>query len=90
MPLVINRVIISEEWRLIGMNCPKCLKLIPDDALLCCYCGKRIQQDPNRKKKEKRPNGTGNVYKRGETWTARVVDHYVTVEVDDEKIVRPV
>ena len=24
----------------------------------------------------KRPNGTGNVYKRGNTWTARVVDHY--------------
>lgn len=25
----------------------------------------------------KRPNGTGNVYQRGSTWTARVVDHYV-------------
>lgn len=24
----------------------------------------------------KRPNGTGNVYKRGDTWTARVVDHW--------------
>jgi integrase len=24
----------------------------------------------------KRPNGTGYVYKRGNTWTARVVDHY--------------
>ena len=24
----------------------------------------------------KRPNGTGHVYKRGQTWTARVVDHY--------------
>ena len=24
----------------------------------------------------KRPNGTGNVYKRGSTWTARVVDHW--------------
>lgn len=28
----------------------------------------------------KRPNGTGNVYKRGATWTARVVDHYVRAE----------
>jgi len=28
----------------------------------------------------KRPNGSGNVYKRGQTWTARVVDHYVTVD----------
>ena len=25
----------------------------------------------------KRPNGTGYVYKRGDTWTARVVDHYI-------------
>jgi len=24
----------------------------------------------------KRPNGTGNVYKRGDTWTARIVDHW--------------
>ena len=28
----------------------------------------------------KRPNGTGYVYKRGDTWTARVVDHYVPAE----------
>lgn len=28
----------------------------------------------------KRPNGTGNVYKRGNTWTARVVDHWVPSE----------
>lgn len=25
----------------------------------------------------KRPHGSGNVYRRGSTWTARVVDHYV-------------
>ena len=28
----------------------------------------------------KRPNGTGYVYKRGDTWTARVVDHYVPAD----------
>lgn len=28
----------------------------------------------------KRPNGTGYVYKRGLTWTARVVDHYVPAD----------
>lgn len=28
----------------------------------------------------KRPNGTGHVYKRGQTWTARVVDHYDHIE----------
>lgn len=29
----------------------------------------------------KRPNGTGHVYLRGKTWTARVVDHYELVDV---------
>jgi len=56
------------------MNCPKCLRLIPDDAVLCCYCGKKLKAD--ERKAARRPNGTGNVYKRGQTWTARVVDHY--------------
>ena len=28
----------------------------------------------------KRANGTGNVYKRGNTWTARVVDHWIPSE----------
>lgn len=44
----------------------------------------------------KRPNGTGNVYKRKSTWTARCVDHYIEIEVpgntpeETVKILRPV
>lgn len=59
------------------MNCPKCQRVIPDDAVICCYCGKKLQSGPAKRKQTKRPNGTGNVYQRGSTWTARVVDHYV-------------
>lgn len=57
------------------MNCKKCQKFLPDDAVLCCYCGS--SQTEAKQKGRTRANGTGSVYKRGSTWTARVVDHYV-------------
>lgn len=69
------------------MNCPKCKRDVPDDAALCCYCGKKLQ--PATKKRTKRPNGTGYVYPRGTTWTARVVDHWVAAG-EGKKGLRPV
>ena len=42
------------------MLCPKCKKSIPDDAAICCYCGKRIAKV--ERKTRKRPNGAGSVY----------------------------
>lgn len=58
------------------MLCPKCKKAIPDDAVSCCYCQRRIV--PEQSKRHRRPNGTGSVSKRKDrnTWEARVVDHY--------------
>lgn len=43
------------------MVCPKCKKSIPDDAALCCYCGKVFI----RKKRQvrRRPRGTGSIRK---------------------------
>lgn len=52
------------------MNCKKCEKLIPDDAIFCCYCGVRQEKRPYRRR---RSNGEGTVYKRGSTWTAKKV-----------------
>ena len=51
------------------MLCPKCTREIPDDAVLCCYCGRVFQR---RAPSARRANGQGTVYKRGNTWTARV------------------
>lgn len=67
------------------MNCPKCFRVIPSDALLCCYCGRKIRPDPEKKKRTKRANGTGYIYPRGSTWTARVVDHYKVVEKEGQE-----
>ena len=53
------------------MICPKCDRDLPDDAVLCCYCGRTIiRKAPART--HQRPNGSGSAYKRGKTWTARV------------------
>lgn len=71
------------------MDCPKCSRVIPDDAVICCYCGKKLQAVMVKRKKTKRANGTGNVYQRGSTWTARVVDHYVEAS-DTKSGLRPV
>lgn len=50
------------------MNCRKCSRALPDDALYCCYCG--IKQQIAPRKSTRRANGLGSVRKRGKTWTA--------------------
>lgn len=66
------------------MICPsvKCAREIPDDALLCCYCGRKIVRQPSIRS---RPNGTGTAYKRGKTWTAVYTRGWKTVEADGGK-----
>lgn len=51
------------------MLCPRCNKEIPDDAVLCCYCGRTILRKPPARSHQ-RGNGTGYAYRRGKTWTA--------------------
>lgn len=59
------------------MNCKLCHRAIPDDSKFCCYCG--AAQEDRKKKKHKRNNGMGYVYKRGKTYTLAVC-HYVNGE----------
>lgn len=56
------------------MICPSCTREIPEDAVLCCYCGRRFVRQP--RKGTKRPNKTGSVYKSGASWVAQVVVGY--------------
>lgn len=54
------------------MLCVKCKKEIDDGDLYCRYCGKKQNTTSRASKKSHNPNGTGSVYKRGSTWTAKV------------------
>ena len=58
------------------MQCRKCHRETPPDALYCPYCGVSLQPKKITHKPRTRPNGTGTAYKRGKTWTARVVIAY--------------
>ena len=56
------------------MLCPKCTREIPDDAVLCCYCGRRLTAAGGAPKR--RGNGQGTAFRRGRTWSAQVVVGY--------------
>ena len=55
------------------MTCRKCKRETPQDAQYCPYCGVSLNPTPRKRKPRTRPNGTGTAFKRGNTWTARVV-----------------
>ena len=63
------------------MNCSKCGCELPDNAKYCPQCGRAVNYVPT---KRKRPNGSGTVYKRGQTWTAQVTK-YITVDSDGNR-----
>jgi len=49
------------------MNCLYCKKEIPEGSNFCNWCGRKQERSHHRM-----PNGSGNVYKRGQTYTARI------------------
>lgn len=59
------------------MQCIKCGVDLPDGAVFCHMCGrKQTPPAPKRQRTKARGNGTGTAYKRGKTWTARIVLGY--------------
>lgn len=55
------------------MVCPKCSRDVPlSEIKYCPYCGAVLVRNKKSRAVSKRANNTGNVYKRGKTWTARV------------------
>lgn len=66
------------------MECRKCYRSLPEDAIFCCYCG--VKQFLERSVRRK-GNGLGSVYKRLDrgTWCASLT---VDVVVADGKVVQ--
>ena len=62
------------------MPCRKCKRETPPDALYCPFCGVSLQTKKVTRKPRTRPNGAGTAFKRGKTWTARVVVGWKPVE----------
>lgn len=59
------------------MQCIKCGVDLPDGAVFCHMCGrKQTPPAPKRQRTKARGNGTGTAYKRGKTWTARIILGY--------------
>lgn len=56
------------------MQCIKCDKPLPDDALFCPYCGKK--QSATARPGRRRANGEGSVYRYRAGWRAQVVVGY--------------
>lgn len=52
------------------MNCAYCKKEIPEESKYCMFCGRKQDRDFHRKS-----NGSGTVYKRGNTYTVKVVKY---------------
>lgn len=73
--------------------CRKCAQPLAPTWLACPYCATPIDPpviDPPAKKKKRprRSNGTGGVYKRGSTWTARVTVGWRMVDGKPEPLRR--
>lgn len=66
------------------MICRKCNNTLQDGWVTCPWCSTAAATI--KKKRPRRGNGTGGVYKRGDTWTARVTIGWHVVEGENVPI----
>ena len=71
------------------MDCIKCNAPLPDGAAFCPVCGKKQAVTQRKRSSSSRPNGTGSVYKRGNTWMCSVTLGYVIQADGTRKTIRP-
>lgn len=61
------------------MDCRKCSRVLPEDAIFCCYCG--VKQEITRKHR-KRANGTGTVFRYRGGWVVEYTEGWEVVDGD--------
>lgn len=61
------------------MICRKCARSLPEDAIFCCYCG--VKQEITRKRR-KRANGTGTVFRYRGGWVVEYTEGWEVVDGD--------
>lgn len=61
------------------MDCRKCARVLPEDAIFCCYCG--VKQEITRKHR-KRANGTGTVFRYRGGWVVEYTEGWEVVDGD--------
>ena len=61
------------------MDCRKCARALPEDAVYCCYCG--VKQEITRKHR-KRANGTGTVFRYRGGWVVEYTEGWEVVDGD--------
>lgn len=61
------------------MDCRKCSRVLPDDAIFCCYCG--VKQEITRKHR-KRANGAGTVFRYRGGWVVEYTEGWEVVDGD--------
>lgn len=61
------------------MDCRKCFRALPEDAIFCCYCG--VKQEITRKHR-KRANGTGTVFRYRGGWVIEYTEGWDIVDGD--------
>lgn len=59
------------------MDCRKCSRALPEDAIFCCYCG--VKQEITRKHR-KRANGTGTVFRYRGGWVVEYTEGWEVVD----------
>ena len=64
------------------MICKSCRKEIPVGSIYCMFCGRK----QTNTKKQRVANGMGTTYKRGNTWTAKVIVGWRTREEDGKRV----
>ncbi len=64
-------------------ECRKCKATLEPNWIACPFCGTTVK--PPKRSHKSRGNGTGTAYKRGSTWTAKVIVGWRSVSDENEE-----